>query len=377
MPIDWGQLEQLMWRDPAARGVSGYRFRDRPLAAGQLQAAAESLAQGSGTVAIATGFWIPPAATSDGESASGNATAGGSAAGGGSAETDGPPGALFLARALMSLGREVLLVTDAVGLPLLEAGCDALDLPRSCLREFPFEDPDPHHPARASNAAQFNTRSDQFVRELLASASGRRLSHLIAIERAGPSHTVESALQCASFYAGEDIPGGCFESEVPERDRNCCHNMRGESINPFTAKVHRLFEEVSAQRPNVTTIGIADGGNEIGMGCYPWKVMRSAIAFGPSGRVACRIATHHTLLAGVSNWGGYALALAVCETLGRGRLAQRWDLEDQRSLVETLVAQAGAVDGVTRTRQATVDGLPLETYLQPLHGFRQTLGLDP
>jgi hypothetical protein len=168
----------------------------------------------------------------------------------------------------------------------------------------------------------------------------------------------------------------CFESEVPEVDRNLCHNMRGESINPFTAKVHRLFEEVAVCRPDVATIGIADGGNEIGMGCYPWRLLRTAIAFGPAARVACRIATHHTLLAGVSNWGGYALALAVCELLGRGKLAQRWDLDDQRTLVETLVSQAGAVDGVTRTRQATVDGLPLETYLQPLYGFRQTLGFD-
>lgn len=359
-----------MWRDPAGRGVSGYRHRGRPLAEGQLAAAVESLALGSGAVAIATGFWIPTPQ-------------------GGAAETDGPPGALYLARALAALGRDVLLLTDAFGLPLLEAGCDALGLPRDCILEFPFESPQADHPHRVSNAPECNAVSDRFVDTLLASPLGQRIEHLIAIERAGPSHTLQSWQLCgctaaededadavggAASVGGEATPPACFETDVPEDCRDVCHNMRGESINAHTAKIHRLFE-MAAARTSITTIGIADGGNEIGMGRYPWHVLCKAIAFGPGPRVACRIPTDFGLLAGVSNWGGYALALAVCHRLGRLDLAAPWNLDDQRTLVETIVAEGGGVDGVTRLREATVDGLPLETYLQPLFGIRQTLGL--
>src|SRR5690606_15061545 len=143
------QLEQLMWRDPGGRGVSGYHYRGRPLAAGQLAAAVESLAQGTGAVAIATRFWIP-------------------APEGLAAETDGPPGALYLARALAALGREVLLLTDAYRLPLLEAGCDALELPGSSICEFPFESARPDHAHRPSNLPECNAASDRFVGQLLA-----------------------------------------------------------------------------------------------------------------------------------------------------------------------------------------------------------------
>lgn len=352
MTEPWQQIEQLMWRDPGGRGVAGYLYRGRPLAEGQLAAAVESLAQTTGAIAIATGFWIPTPE-------------------GGAAETDGPPGALYLARTFAALGREVVLVTDAFGVPLVEAGCDALGLPRECIVEFPFESPEVDHPHRASYAAECNAVSDRFVDTFLASPQGQRIDHLISIERAGPSHTLQSYKNCPA----EDIDDACFETDVPEHDRDVCHNMRGESINARTAKVHLLFEAAAA-RTSITTIGIADGGNEIGMGRYPWYVLRKAIAFGPAARVACRIPTDFALLAGVSNWGGYALSLALCHRLGRLDLAAPWNLEDQRQLVAAIVNEGGGVDGVTRQRQATVDGLPLETYLQPLFGFRQVLGLD-
>ena len=61
------------------------------------------------SVAVVTGFYIPHARPPCGE-------------------TDGPLGALFLARALVPLGIEVLLVTDAFCLPALEAGITAAGL---------------------------------------------------------------------------------------------------------------------------------------------------------------------------------------------------------------------------------------------------------
>ena len=40
-----------------------------------------------------------------------------------------------------------------------------------------------------------------------------------------------------------------------------------------------------------------------------------------------------------------------------------------------IVRETTAVDGVTRLREATVDGLPLETYLQILAGLRRLVDL--
>ena len=47
------------------------------------------------------------------------------------------------------------------------------------------------------------------------------------------------------------------------------------------------------------------------------------------------------------------------------------DPEAVRHLIECLVSEGGAVDGVTRQRQATVDGLSLDEYLQVLREIRR------
>lgn len=289
------------------------------------------------------------------------------------AETDGPPGALYLARALLALGVEVTLISDAYAVPLLEAGCDQWRLPRSTIREFPFEVGDPTSAARVSYASRYNVRSNDWIEAFLASPFGQRLTHVVAIERPGPSHTVESL---GSQPRAGDIPSELFECEVPPQERDVCHNIRGIHINGYTAKTHRLFEVIAERKLPITTIGMADGGNELGMGSVPWEVLREAIALGPSGRVACRIAADHTILAGVSNWAAYAVATTLCLLADQPALARPWGIEPQRALIETLVREGGAVDGVSRRREATVDGLPLETYLQILAGVRQLCGVE-
>lgn len=350
----WRDLEILLRRDPGRRGVAGFCRNGVPLGEGALEAAAKSLVVGT-AAAIVTGFCVVGAAPP-------------------AAETDGPPGALYLARALLALGIEVTLISDSYGMPLLEAGCDRWQLPRTILREMPFEEGGLNSIARASNDPTMCIKTDAWVREFLASEMGSRLTHLISIERVGPSHTLES-------LAGQTRQGPCpsddFERDVPPAGRNACRNMRGMDINAYTAKTHRLFEiaaEPSLTRAGkITTIGMADGGNELGMGSFPWEVLREAIAFGPGGQIACRIASDHTIVAGVSNWAAYALAASCVALRGRRELLNDWNAENQRALIETLVREAGAVDGVTRLRQATVDGLPLETYLQALRGILEVV----
>src|SRR5690606_22029871 len=119
-PVPFAHWETLLRHDPGQRGVSGYRHLGLWLAPYQLQTAAESLAQNSGSVLIVTGFAVPV-----GEQIFG--------------ETDGPPGALLLAKLLADLGRDVWLLSDAYSLPLLQCGADMYRFPRDHLLSFPFE----------------------------------------------------------------------------------------------------------------------------------------------------------------------------------------------------------------------------------------------
>ena len=88
-----GRRESLVRREPADRGLISSEADRGVLCEGHLAGAALSLSSKRGPVAILTGFFIPH----------GDPPA---------AETDGPPGAVTLARVLAGLGREVVLVTD-------------------------------------------------------------------------------------------------------------------------------------------------------------------------------------------------------------------------------------------------------------------------
>jgi hypothetical protein len=328
-PVNYQELEQLIHRDPGGRGLAGFRQQGSFLDAGQFEATVRSLASAR-SVGIVTGFCVvdaqPPAA-----------------------ETDGPPGALFLARALRTLGVEVTLVSDHFACPLLRAGCETLNLPQDMVCEV------------GPNGI-----------ELLLAGRGNSWTHLIAIERVGPSHTLASLK--AQRRDGPP-PADQFEQEVPPADRDVSHNMRGMSVDSVTAPLHRLFEIVTVQRLPIVTIGIADGGNEIGMGRMPWETVRAAVRSPVAGRIACRIATDYLVLAGVSDWAAYALAAAVCVERGQRANLGRWTSAEQRRLIEALV-RAGALDGVTRSSQVTVDGLPLEQYLQVWDDIRRLLAVE-
>lgn len=334
--LDDLSLEAIFHRDPTGRGLASYRRSGLPLDAGQLAAASFHLASHATHVAIVTGFGVM---TADGVAA----------------ETDGPPGALYLARALRALECRVTLVTDHVALPVLAAGCKFAGLDPQCLVEFPMQG------------------DARWCERFLTGAGSGLVTHLIAIERPSPSHTLDSmALQCTREERE------LFASTVSREQWDTCHNMRGLSVHAHTAPIHLLFETAARGGGAVTTIGIGDGGNEIGMGKFDWATLVAAVGTPCAPWIASRIATEFALLGGVSNWAAYGLALAVTERRGQQAAGAAWHADCERQLIEYLVCAAGAVDGVTLRREATVDGLPMEAYLQPLQDMRRLLGYqDP
>lgn len=295
--------------------------------AGHFAAASQSIAgTADAAVGVVTGFFIPTADPPAGE-------------------TDGPLGAVFLARALTPLGIRVVLLTDAFCAPALAAGLGMAGLRKSVAV------------VTLPPASQFPSLTADAYWEAVAERTGR-LTHLIALERVGPSHTIESlAAQSADFVE-------TYRREVPAEHHDRCHTMRGLDITDKMCPAHLLFEASGRKKAGVVTIGIGDGGNEIGMGKIAWPILVRNIPRG--GLVACRVATDHLIVCGVSNWGAYGLSAGVRLLRGHGPDADLFNLQREAELLECLVRQGPLVDGVSGKETATVDGLSFERYVEPL-----------
>lgn len=130
-------------------------------------------------------------------------------------------------------------------------------------------------------------------------------------------------------------------------------NMRFDIIDDATLPWEQLLTLTSCP-----TLAIADGGNELGMGR-----LRTQLRDLP---VSCATATTDELVvADVSNWGAYGL-LALASVCIRRPLLDEFVLSD---CLEALVA-AGMVDGVTGCAIATEDGLPLVRSQSLYEGLR-------
>ena len=135
------------------------------------------------------------------------------------------------------------------------------------------------------------------------------------------------------------------------------YTMRGL---PISAYLDRGLTKLFTDADGVITIGIGDGGNEIGMG----KISNTTVVANiPGGsQVHCQVATDYLIVAGVSNWGAYALAAGV--TILRGRTWPReWtDGTLHRDALTRQVARGPLVDGVRNRFEPTVDGLDWMVY---------------
>jgi len=255
-------IDQLLVLDPGRRGVARF-FRP-----GGALGAARALGRAR-RVLITTGFALGP----------------------GLSETDGPPGAAVLGRALRRLGMRVRYVIDAATLPALRAVLEVLGEPRA-IELFPDGD--------AGVAA----------RRVLARLSS---THLVAVERPGRSRD------------------GAYRS------------AGGHAVGAWNRPLDALFLVPS----RATTVGVGDGGNEIGMGAIPRNALKAA-----------GVPVDHLVVAGVSNWGAYGIVAHLGRLAGRNLLHSG---AEEGRLIEACV-KAGAVDGITRRREATVDGVPLAAH---------------
>jgi hypothetical protein len=311
-------IRDLIHEDIGKRGLATDPTRNLlTVCPADFAAACRSIAgEQQARVAVVTGFYIPHAQPPCGE-------------------TDGPLGAVFLARALIPVGIKVTLVTDSFCTHALEVGLEACGLGRTV----------------------------QVLRPDLISRAGP-LTHLIALERVGPSHTLESlqAQLGPEGALGETYLD--FLHEVPPEHQDRCHTMRGLDITANMSPAHLLFEAAAHQNPRTTTIGIGDGGNEIGMGKIPWDIIHRNIPGG--GLVACRVPTDHLIVCGISNWGAYGLGTGVRLLRGQTEPGDLFDPIKECRILKAMVQKGPLVDGVTGKPTITVDGIAFDRYVGKL-----------
>ncbi len=316
-----------------------------------LTGAVSSLAQKGKKVIIVTGFYVPvgdPPAT----------------------ETDGPPGALALAKGLRHLEMEVSLLSDEYSVSALRAGLKVLDLPEKEVPVlcFPLEHSDLDHTSRTMNEEDHSSISIHFAQDFFNSLPGQDLTHLIYIERVGPNHTLESFI--TQERQGKP-PLKEFETILPPSIRNRCFSSRLEDITRFTAKTHFLLELAGELHLPLESIGIGDRGNEIGAGKIPWEMFRQNGLTHREAVFCSRVKTDVLISCGISNWGGYALLAGVALAAGRPEILDKVTPEREGTILDYLVRHGPAVDGITCKPDLSVDGVAFEDYMKVIERIKE------
>lgn len=268
------ELNELFNYDPGNRGLPG------KIPPADLAGIREEL-RAATKVLIVTGFPILPS---------------------GVGETDGPTGAVNIARALILSGKDCALVTDSATFDILKATAVAFGL----------------------NCPVYNVPldgADGYCKNMLERFAP---SHIIAIERPG---------KIAGNY----------------------RNMRGMIIDEFVADTDCLFDYFSG-----VTIAIGDGGNELGMG--------SLKQYAGSPNDWADKPSDYPMVAGISNWWGWGIGALISLELGKNILPT---LEEEE-LILVAAVKVGAIDGVSKKQEVTVDGVSLEDnleFLQKIHNL--------
>ena len=199
---------------------------------------------------------------------------------------------------------------------------------------------------------------------------------LLCIERAGFS----SSSRCYTM-SGRDITAKC----APES--GVIQELWG---NAATSKSRDdLDKDISDKNDGIIAIG--DGGNELGLGSVQ-HLTREHINLGE--KIACseRYSADKTIVCGVSNWGGYAVALGLQTLLAENKSEKPSQRQSQKSqsestsrlsnrhsesqIAETL-SKLEICDGITgEFAPASVDGMPMQQHLDVLREMYRICGLE-
>lgn len=244
-------------------------------------------------------------------------------------ESDGPPGAVALARALnLAFKVKPIFIIEEKSKQILSLVINAIGMKSVAIDEL-TKNEEKH----AAAIIGFPLELGEAEREAKEILDEYNPSVVIAIEK----------------------PGRNIKGEY--------HTMRGLNISSFHAKVEPLIEE--AQKRGLLTIGIGDGGNEIGMGNIKGTVEKfvpyAKVCQCPcKGGIAAESKVDLLITASISNWGAYGIEACIEAITGNKGILHSPKLEE--AMLKNLF-EAGAVDGATCQNKPLVDGIPHNIHL--------------
>lgn len=335
-------VDRMITVDVSARGLirtlyDGARatLENQPLALTAARKLRDSTARDQ-TVIIATGLpvrgWFSPAV----------------------AENDGPVGAATLARAVyVALGAVPILICEEEQVPVLRASVRAAGLtPASLDQIMTAKTSTDAVPGRGMPAAvvQGFPADERAAKDEAQRLLDRRPSALVSIERQA------------------------------ENEKGVYHYGRGEANKrSIMAKVDLLFNEAKSR--GILTIGIGDGGNELGMGRIK-DLIRREVPYGGKCQCPCGIgmAPHFVpdvlICATVSNWGAWGIEACLAALTANPHVLHSPQMELD---VIRACTDAGGVDGLTAFIEPLVDALPAQMCANVVEILQAivTNGLNP
>lgn len=247
-------------------------------------------------------------------------------------ETDGPPGAASLGRCMnLALGAVPVLVVEEDLVPATERvlrGAGLVSLTPEEARRAARSD----HPIHAGAVIPWPADLGK-AREASARVLGElHPAAVVAIEKGGMN------------------PLGRI------------HTRKGYDVTGPIAKVDPLID--TAREAGAATVGIGDGGNEVGMGNIR-DVVRAKIPFGATcacpckGGIAPATEVEALVVAAVSNWGAYGVEACLASLAGVPEAMHDGTLE---TLALEAAAGTGLMDGITGHVEPSADGLRAEVH---------------
>lgn len=227
-------------------------------------------------------------------------------------ETDGPIGTIVVAKALEKLGKKVSIITDKYSSEFIDIGIDHYDLESKCITVgMDFDD----------------TKSEALIQSI--------------------------------------NPDVVFFIERPSKNKYGEFNsMSGEVLNGIIPDTDVLFNTAGLFEKSVIALG--DGGNEAGMDFIREEII-ACVNLGD--KICAATKADYLIVSGVSNWGCYTVVGAL-SILGSQNLLP--SVNEEIEHLEKIVA-LGAVDGVSKKVEVSVDGYSLEENMKIIEDVHRVI----
>lgn len=252
------------------------------------------------------------------------------------AETDGPIGAASLARALkegLGVHPTILAEAEAVG-PI----------------------------TAAARTYGLNVADWEAARE----------THSSCTVESFPTNQQEAEAEADRLFDERD-PAAVFALEcVAANHHGEYHMSHGWNITDYSAKMEPLFER------DALTVGIGDGGNELGMGTIEEQV-RESVPYGDEcgcgcgGGIAAHVPADILVPVTVSNWGGHGIVAALSTMDDNVTLHP--PEHEKRALIAC--GRAGAIDGLSGRTDGTCDAMSPDTHASVVTMLHEIVGEPP